>query len=92
MKDVLKSAAAFVLVGLFFLLRIGGGVAGFIGGILCLGAVVDYFGIVATVVAVFLLPVTLAAIPLYDAFVYGNWLPFILIYGGGVAVGISNLS
>lgn len=91
MRDVLKNAVAFVLAGLFFLLRIGGAVAGLIGGILCLGAVVDYFGIVATVLAVFLLPVTLAVVPLYDAFVYGNWLPFILIYGGGVAVKISNL-
>lgn len=92
MKDALKDAAAFVLVGLLFLLRIGGAVAGLVGGILCLSAVVDYFGIVATVVAVFLLPVTLAAVPLYDAFMNGNWLPFILIYGGGVAVGVSNLS
>lgn len=90
MKNLLTKVGIYLFAGLFIFIRIAGVLSVLVGSFLCLGAVVDYFGIVVTVIGVFLLPATLAIVPWYDAVAYGNWLPLILVYGGGFVAGITN--
>ncbi|MBE0593367.1 MAG: hypothetical protein IH616_13305 [Gemmatimonadales bacterium] len=42
-------------------------------------------GLWGVVVAVVLAPITIAATPLYAILAWGEWIPMVLNYGGGVA-------
>ena len=58
--------------------------AGLWGLYLCLALIVDGWGGFAAVIAFFLAPFVLLAVPWYAGFADGNWFPCIVIYGGGL--------
>ena len=60
-------------------------VSGFWGFSLCLAIIVKVAGFWGLVAALFLIPVTFAAAPLYSGFAWGDWFPFVLNYGGSIA-------
>ena len=60
-------------------------VSGFWGFFLCLAVVSKVTGFWGLVAALFLIPVTFAAAPLYAGFAWGDWFPFVMSYGGSIA-------
>jgi len=60
-------------------------ICGIWGFFLCIGIISKAAGFWGVVGALILGPITFAAAPLYAGFAWGDWFPFILNYGGGVA-------
>ncbi|MCL4184024.1 MAG: hypothetical protein KJ011_11310 [Burkholderiaceae bacterium] len=79
--DVLKSLSRLTAVGVLVV----GGVWGFL---LSLGLVSEAAGSWAVVVAVILAPFTVATVPFYAGFAWGEWAPLALNYGGGIAAAL----
>ncbi len=85
MKIVLNIIGRILFVLMFILVFIFG-----LGGI---GRIVQDFGFesslhnfCAFMIAIIIFPITLAAGPWFTIIKYGDWLPLILIYGGGFLV------
>ncbi|EKD75454.1 MAG: hypothetical protein ACD_44C00125G0006 [uncultured bacterium] len=60
-----------------------------LGGLLSYGFVLHKLGFILGVIAAIIFPVTVGVAPWYEGFAQGNWLPFILVYGGMVGACIS---
>lgn len=60
-------------------------IGGLWGFLLSLGIISEAAGLWGVAVAVVLAPITIAAIPLYAGLAWGEWIPMVLNYGGGVA-------
>lgn len=58
-----------------------GGLWGFF---ICLGIVDDALGLIGTVIAFFLFPVTIYLAPWYAGFFKGNWFPILVVYGSSI--------
>jgi len=67
---------------------ISGIIFGFWGLILLVGVVNEIAGFLGVVIGFILFPVMFAAAPWYAAVAWGNWLPLIVCYGGGVLTAI----
>lgn len=60
-------------------------VGGLWGFLMSLGIISEAAGHWGVVVAVALAPITIAAAPVYAGLAWGEWIPMVLNYGGGVA-------
>jgi len=69
--------------------KIPAGIIYIVGGIwgffICLGIISDALGFIGSLLAFFLLPITVYLAPWYAAFAQGNWFPLMLVYGSGIA-------
>lgn len=65
-----------------WIIGVGCGLLGFFLSLGIISKVAGFWGIVA---ALILGPVTFVAAPLYAGFSWGDWFPFLLNYGGGIA-------
>jgi hypothetical protein len=77
----LRSFARLAAIGVLVV----GGIWGFL---LSLGLVSEVAGTWAVVAAVVLAPFTVATVPFYAGFAWGEWMPLALNYGGGVAAAL----
>ena len=59
--------------------------AGIWGLILCYEIVVELLGTTFAIISTFMFPVSLTAAPWYEAVANENWLPVLVVYGGGIA-------
>lgn len=60
-------------------------IGGLWGFLLSLEIISEAAGQWGVVVAVVLAPISIAAIPVYAGFAWGEWVPMALNYGGGIA-------
>jgi hypothetical protein len=63
-------------------------ILGLAGSVLQLSIVYEVAGSWGVVVGIFLLPVVLLVAPWYALIAWGNWLPVVVVYGGGIAATI----
>jgi hypothetical protein len=73
MSGILKITA--VLLFLF---------AGFYGLMLCFAIVQQVFGTFVAILSIFLLPFLLGLAPWYVLFANGDFMPLLVVYGGGI--------
>lgn len=74
-------------------LLFGGGIITFVivgiwGAFLCLGIITKAAGFFGLIAAIILTPVTFFAAPLYAGYVWGDWFPLALNYGGAIAAAV----
>lgn len=62
---------------------------GLLGFVICLEIINQAAGFWGVVICFFLAPVTLLAAPWYALVAFGNWIPLLICYGGGIAASIA---
>ncbi|MDD5360460.1 MAG: hypothetical protein PHI79_07335 [Sulfurovaceae bacterium] len=74
-----------IFYGIAIIVWVVGGLFGFI---LSLGIVKANLGIVATVIAFFIAPITFTFAPWYEVYAHSNWQVIIINYGSAILGGI----
>lgn len=59
-------------------------VAGLLGLVICLGILVDVGGVLLAVIGFFIFPAALGIAPWIPLLTQGNWVPLVVVYGGGL--------
>ena len=59
---------------------------GFVGTVVCFNVIADAFGFVIAILGVLVFDIILVIAPFYALFVDGNWVPLLVVFGGGILV------